>query len=273
MSENKPGSELFLKQTVDGKALVKVLWTGGYDSTFRIAELSRYDIIIQPYYLSDRKRRSEAFEMHAISEITSVIERNPETRCRILPLEIHKVSEFKPDREIVEAYDRLRSVSYIGPQYVWLAQFAKSNPGLELCIEKLASESGATYCISRNGELRKINSGDLAYWVLDQENSNKDILTIFGSMHFPIIQISKMEMLDGYRIMGFSEILEKTWFCHTPVRGEPCGVCNPCRHAIQEGLGFKIPSAGLIRHEFEMKYRNLFWFKFWKKIRYRIYGY
>jgi len=121
--------------------------------------------------------------------------------------------------------------------------------------------------------LRKISDGDIVYWVLDQESSNKDIITVFGSMHFPIIQISKMDMLDGYRSMGLTKILEKTWFCHTPVRGEPCGVCNPCKHAIQEGLDFKIPSAGLKRHEFEMKYREFFWFKCWKKIRYRICGY
>lgn len=256
-----------------GTPLIKILWTGGYDSTFRIAELSRQDVIVQPYYLADRKRRSENFELHAISEITEDLEKNPLTRARILPLIIHKVSELKPDKEIIEAYDRLRSVSYIGPQYAWLAQFAKSNPGLELCIEKLASQSGATYCISRQGKLKKINDRGLVYWILDQDNSSKDAITIFGSMHFPIIQLSKIDMLERYRSSGFSGIVEKTWFCHTPVRGEPCGVCNPCKHAIQEGLDFKIPSAGLKRHEFEMKYREFFWFKCWKKIRYRICGY
>ncbi len=266
-------SESDKKQTEGGKTMIKVLWTGGYDSTYRIAELSRHDVIIQPYYLSDRKRRSEKFELRAIREITEDIEKNPGTRCRILPLIMHKVSDLKPDREIVEAYYRLLSVSYIGPQYVWLGQFSKLNPGLELCIEMLTSQRGATYCISREGQLRKINDCGLVYWVLDKGGSSKDIITVFGSMHFPIIQLSKMDMLNGYRSMGFSEIMGKTWFCHTPVNGEPCGVCNPCNHAIKEGLDFKITPGGIERHEFEIKWQKFFWFKVWKKIRYRVYGY
>ena len=32
---------------------VKVLWTGGFDSTFRVTQLSRMDVEIEPYYLSD----------------------------------------------------------------------------------------------------------------------------------------------------------------------------------------------------------------------------
>jgi 7-cyano-7-deazaguanine synthase len=184
MSDIKLGSEFYRKQTEGGKALVKVLWTGGFDSTYRIAELSRHDVIIQPYYLSDRKRRSENFELLAIRDITADIERNPETMCRILPLIIKKVSELKPDKEIVEAYERLRSSLYIGPQYVWLAQFAKSNTGLELCIEMLSSQSGATFCISQHGKLREVNDRGLIYRVLDQDSSNMDLITIFGSMHF-----------------------------------------------------------------------------------------
>jgi hypothetical protein len=82
-----------------------------------------------------------------------------------------------------------------------------------------------------------------------------------------------MDMLDGYRNMVFSEIMEKTWFCHTPVHGEPCGVCNPCSHAIEEGLVFKISPAGLERNKLEMKYQQSSWYRGWKKIRYRIYGY
>lgn len=45
--------------------LVKILWTGGFDSTLRMAELSRYEVAIQPYYLIDRKyRRSVKFRNH-----------------------------------------------------------------------------------------------------------------------------------------------------------------------------------------------------------------
>lgn len=44
----------------------------------------------------------------------------------------------------------------------------------------------------------------------------------------------------------WEEILEKTWFCHHPIshpfkKGVPCGICNPCKVAIEEGFGHKIP--------------------------------
>ena len=273
MSEIKLGSEFYMKQTEGERTLVKVLWTGGYDSTYRIVELSRHDVVVQPYYLSDKHRHSEKFELDAISEITADIEKHPETRCKLLPLIKRQVSDLKPDNEILQAYERLRNISYLGPQYIWLAEFAKSNNGLELCIEMLDCQSGATYCIRREGELKKINEGGLVYWILNEEKSSRDIFTVFGSMHFPIIELSKVDMLEGYKQMGLYETMKKTWFCHTPVRGEPCGVCNPCKHVIKEGLSFRIPPAGMERHKIEIHYNNEGWFKYWKKIRYRIYGY
>jgi hypothetical protein len=42
--------------------------------------------------------------------------------------------------------------------------------------------------------------------------------------------------------------MELTWFCHRPIRGEPCGVCNPCIYTIQEGLGVRVPASGRRRY-------------------------
>ena len=252
---------------------VKVLWTGGFDSTYRIVELSQFDVLIQPYYLKDKQRRSEKYELNAIREITADIERHPGTRCRILPLIAQQASDLKQDCEIVEAYNRLRAISYIGPQYIWLAEFAKSNKGMELCIETDDSTYGATWCLRKNGKLKKIIDGDLVYWILDEENSSRDVMTVFGSLRFPLIEITKLEMLEEYKRMGFTETIKKTWFCHTPVNGEPCGVCSPCMQAIDAGLSFRIPSAGLERHKKDINFSRSGWFKYYKKIRYKVYGF
>ena len=253
--------------------IINVLWTGGFDSTYRMVELSGHDVVIQPFYLSDKYRRSEKFELNAIREITADIERYPGTRCRILPLITLQTSDLNQDCEIVGAYNRLRNISYIGPQYIWLAEFAKSNKGLELCIETDDSHCGATWCLRKNGKLKKIIDGDLVYWILDEANSSRDVMTVFGSLHFPIIEITKLDMLENYKLMGLSETMKKTWFCHTPVNGEPCGVCSPCRQAIEAGLAFRIPPAGLERHKKEMHLSHSGWFKYWKKIRYKVYGF
>ena len=34
----------------------KCLWTGGYDSSFRMVQLSKSNVMIQPYYLSDKRK-------------------------------------------------------------------------------------------------------------------------------------------------------------------------------------------------------------------------
>ena len=46
------------------KQEVEIFWTGGYDSTFRVVQLSRMDVVIRPYYLSDN-RIAESYEISA----------------------------------------------------------------------------------------------------------------------------------------------------------------------------------------------------------------
>lgn len=47
---------------------------------------------------------------------------------------------------------------------------------------------------------------------------------------------------------GFDDIMEETWFCHTPTKdGKPCGMCNPCKYTREEGLGRRGPNPSLYR--------------------------
>jgi len=258
--------------------LVKILWTGGFDSTYRMIQLSKNEVTIQPFYLSDKIRRSEHYELNAIQSIAYDIKKHPETKCKVLPLIKFSVSDLKEDGDIVEAYQRLRKISWIGPQYIWLSEFAKTNQGLELCLEKddcdrVDNKYGATYCILHNGNLKQVKEGDIDYWILDDDKSSKDLIKVFGAFHFPVINITKLRMVEEYKRLGFTEAMKKTWFCHTPVKNKPCGVCNPCKQVIEEGLSFRIPPAGMKRHEAEMKFGHQKWFEYWKKIRFKVEGY
>ena len=99
---------------------VKILWTGGFDSSCRMVQLSKYPVTVQPYYLRDN-RVSEQKELEAIAAITSDIENHPETKCIILPLIQFNVADIKPDPEITEGYRRIRDLTGLGSQYDWLA--------------------------------------------------------------------------------------------------------------------------------------------------------
>lgn len=254
---------------------VNILWTGGFDSTFRMVQLSKYKVTVQPYYLLDPKfRRSVKNELYAIAKITDDIQKHPETKCLIKSLIKVNVSDLTPDKGISEAYERLRKRESIGSQYDWLARFAKTNPGLELCIEPGISAK-ARSCILKLGKVIKYSDGPIDYYVIDKEESDNDLVLVFGDFHFPypLFDITKLEMIEEYKRLGFLETMNKTWFCHNPVNNQPCGVCTPCKLVIEEGLVFRISPEGMNRFKIDVKYGNRAWFKILKKVRLRTFGF
>jgi len=58
------------------KKVIELLWSGGFDSSFRVTQLSMLPVIIQPYYLSDF-RLSENMELNAIEEISKLLKQKP----------------------------------------------------------------------------------------------------------------------------------------------------------------------------------------------------
>ena len=46
----------------------------------------------------------------------------------------------------------------------------------------------------------------------------------------------------------YEDIMNLTWFCHTPIDGKPCGKCNPCRYTIEEGLRERFTRIALMRY-------------------------
>ena len=226
---------------------VNVLWTGGMDSSFTMIKLSRLNVEIQPYYLCDN-RASESHELQAISQIAEDIRRHPETKCTILPLIKFKTADVELDASITNAYHKLELTTKIGSQYDWLARFAKSVEKLELSLEK--SENGkATACILKYGGIKRVNEGELIYYVLDKQVSSQDLIAVFGNLHFSLAwDYTKKEEIDQFKQLGFEESLKKTWFCFTPINGKPCGVCSPCKAAIAEGLLWRFERDALIRY-------------------------
>lgn len=89
------------------KKTVEIFWTGGFDSTFRVVQLSRMNITVQPYYLSD-KRIAESYELNVIEKITQLINAHPDTKAEMLPT-IYVSVEDRPESQpqIAEAYKRI----------------------------------------------------------------------------------------------------------------------------------------------------------------------
>jgi len=235
---------------------VQLLWTGGWDSSFRLLQLlAGTEQYIQPYYIIDTERRSTLTEVAQMSKIRAqAYQRFSNAKERLLPTVIVAVGDIAPDQAITDSYHQLLHKTFLGSQYDWLARFAKEHQlhRLELAVdrrdldpEELAKEGGLYYYLKdriARGEDEKTGS----YFYMDSGNDEDD-LRVFQDFRFPVIDMAKPEMKKEAEEGGYLDLLMNTWFCFRPIFGKPCGFCNPCRLAIEEGMGFRFTRFGMLR--------------------------
>ena len=213
--------------------IVKVLWTGGYDSSFRICQLSKLPVKIQPYYLLG-ERLSTSKELEAMRNITAALKAKPDTRCIFLDLKIIPKDEWEEVSEVSAAYEELKEKKKLGTQYEWLGWYAYKNPGLELTVQKGGRIDALLQSYNAAKEVNDPIIG--RYYVVDKDKAPQYINLIFGNYHFPIFDFTKVEMREEYIRMNCGEVIDMTWFCHRPIDGQACGSCPPCRFVVNEGL-------------------------------------
>ena len=230
----------------NANAEINLLWTGGWDSTFRLLYLVFVEKkSVQPFYIIDTQRPSTLNELRAMHIIRKEItKKNPQLADLIKPTIIVSVHDIKPDPDITAKFNRLKEKlsTPLGSQYEWLARFAKqwNIPNLELCIELSKRAPNALVNL-----LSPYVGNDLRMKQLDEN----DDASIFSFFSFPLLKLSKNDMKKIAVEKGFLDILEKTWFCHTPWHNKPCGICVPCDIAIKEGLGYRVPKISRLRHK------------------------
>jgi len=207
---------------------VNILWTGGWDSTFRMIQLAVSGAVIQPYYVIDTARISsltEIRQMYIIKDDLSLKYKD----CEIRDIKLIELSRIDIPDKYVKVQKKLLKDSYIGSQYIWLAALSEQIEDLELSIHK---DDTAEYFV------RKL--------VNKEKGPESDEFTIFGRLKFPILDYTKPEMEEEAKTTGDLDILYKSWFCHKPINNTPCGICNPCRYTIAEGMGKRFTVRGKI---------------------------
>jgi hypothetical protein len=224
-----------------------LLWTGGWDSTFRLLDLVLVgQRRVQPYYLIDTSRPSLGAEIRTMRVLRDELPAGP-----IAPTIFRDIGDIGENRSITEKFERLRSRSHLGVQYDWLARFAAEEKldGLELSIHR--GGGGPHVLLEPYVEA----AGD-AYAL--RHDADPD-LSIFRRFRFPLFEMTKLDIQAAADRCGFRASLERTWFCHAPTaRGLPCGACSPCRYVREEGLSRRIPASGHSRY---YRWRLRQWFK------------
>lgn len=218
------------------KPTYNVLWTGGWDSTFRVIQLFHRDASIQPIYILDHSRISYTKELESIRKITAYLpERFPNSKGEVKPLIIIDKKDIAPNLYLKLIHKFLRKKVDLGSQYYYLARIAKKYPGIELSLHE-----EDLYRFFNKSQLLKISdefTGD--NWKVNPKKVDFFRRQLFSNMTFPLVELTKPEMKRISENEGFFDLMELTWFCHKSTN-KPCGNCSPCKQYLRDGFDFRL---------------------------------
>ncbi|KGQ20562.1 hypothetical protein LF41_1099 [Lysobacter dokdonensis DS-58] len=221
---------------------VNLLWTGGWDSTFQLMRLLLvHGVSVEPIYLMDHTRGSLHVELRTMERIREALATAyPQTRQLLLSTRIADVDALAPDPEIEHAYRRILRTHPIGSQYPWIARFLAQHDLRDVEMGSEFTHHGASEMLIGRTEAITTKQG-YASFRLSPDARDSDIGALFGRLAFPLAQTDKAAMKKEADVRGWIPILGMTWFCHKPLRGQPCGMCNPCQGVMSDGFGWRIP--------------------------------
>jgi hypothetical protein len=227
---------------------INVLWTGGWDSTYRVIQLVRLGKSVNPHYLVDPYRDSTKFEIDTINKISDIL--NKRYGGLIKKVKIFDSKKLDIDQGMQRYYEEILEIGYLGSQYLQLATYCKKFEikDLDLCIHK--DDKAYDYV----HEFIEETEDGICYL---SENAPERISAIFKYFRFPVLDMTKLEMEDDAKIWHDEDIMEMTWFCHQPFFGKSCGSCNPCMYTIDEGLSRRFSKVALIRYKLKLRLLKL----------------
>ncbi len=259
---------------------VKIFWTGGWDSTFRVLQLVLLEKRkVQPYYIIDPNRKSTNAEIKTMNTIKDQLFLNyPSTKELLLPTVVGNVANIRENQEITNAYQRILERQELGSQYEFLARYCLQEgiDHIEIAVEKGPAVLLFNVIQSFVIEVTKDN---YINYEIDNKYAGTDIYSLLKYFRYPILFITKLDMQETVIKERFQDLMELTWFCHNPQKHgtnyEPCGVCNPCIEVMSSGMGRRMTLRSKIRYYFRCrarikklsrKYPNFFAFvRHWKK--------
>lgn len=222
------------------KGIIKIFWTGGLDSTFRIVELSQRQCTVQPYYIVLKKKQSLGNELKAIETILRILRKDKRTKAKLLDPVIVDEEDIPRDTNTFDSWFRL--IRWEGWQYYVLAKYANLH-NIEVELGLQFSSSGVGELIDGALLIPHLDP-DYDVLVLDKKQANQDTINVFGNFCFPksLYHKTKREEVDILRKNGYGKIVKYTWSCFHPIMGYPCGHCGPCKSFEREGV--RLPLIG-----------------------------
>lgn len=246
---------------------INILWTGGWDSTFRMIELSLQEVIVQPIYCVT-KRNNRENEIEAMQKILQRIREKMLTKAKINDIKFIDIDALPANMEITAAYERISQNVTLGSQYRWLADVAVQYPMIEIGVEKPSGEySGIVTAIQHEGDF--VYNGET--YVVDKAASSDDINLVFGNFSFPIINKTERDMLDIIKELHYEDVMKSIWFCHEPIAGNSCGFCRPCQQKMECEMSWLLPEVAQRRYRVFNRLRKTIGVRWGNKIMTKLY--
>lgn len=235
---------------------VIILWSGGWDGTFRMLQLSQYRIEIQPVYIIDRDRKSYEYELIAMEKIINILRKK--YLASILDIIFYEKDWIlnNCNNEIISnEFTYLKEKYAVGTQYEWFALLCNSL-GVKMESSVVHQYHGKVeYAIDGEGKLSLLKDDILDdRYIVEAKDDNNKIVNVFGNLILPVIKLSKEDEYNIAKENDWLEIMKISWFCHTPINGKPCGLCGPCDDAMNTGMEWRVPKSARRRY----KYRRLY---------------
>lgn len=232
---------------------VNILWTGGWDSTFRLCQLSRMDgVEVQPVYfykegVSDRTNWKK--EIQAQNTLLPLLRQKEATKACILnPIRLTE-KDLPQSKNFDQAFEKWKSSPLMPGQLHFLGKLPLLFPKLEYCIEgptlkrrQQGFKLGKTQVFLEEHGFRFHFRPD-GYADMDTSQADPELKLLWGGFTFPILGITEMAMVSIIRSWGYEDLFKYTWTCDYGGE-EPCGVCHNCETKWASGmLNFFPPSA------------------------------
>lgn len=224
--------------------ITHLLWTGGWDSTYRLIELLLTEKkTVLPHYIIGEERRSFPIELAAMASVREEIaKRYPEDSDRLLPTRYFNKSEIEKMPGLTRASDRLRSKMSMDPQYEWISRYCRQHNihKVNLCIISHSPDHASDVFISM---LRLLNNTGN---VPGKKLVMTDLAELFHPFELPYLNLTKRDLLEQAKQNGWMGLMKLTWFCYNPKPSlkngyKPCGGCVTCRGQYKHNFQWRIP--------------------------------
>ncbi|NBC65090.1 MAG: hypothetical protein GVY07_05420 [Bacteroidetes bacterium] len=216
--------------TKEAAKIVDLLWTGGWDSTFRLLQLVFSEKkVVQPHYVI-RQQECTGTEIDTMNRILRKISREyGQYEDQILPVQFFNMNAINANEKLKHEYRELSKKAKVNKQYEILAQYCHQIgvTSMELCV--LSNEMFGSFKTGNN---------------------------LFRYFQFPLLNVTKTDMREIAVANNWLEIMNMTWFCRRPIKGQPCGFCGPCTDVVIAGMSHRLPIKARMKARLQLPFRQ-----------------